>query len=130
MARHNREAKGFDQHGVEYTVSYQPDWLHQVKVSRRLPQSRRRSTKTLFRNAASFAARKPGDRVRTRIASKELGLDVEVALLDPARQVTQLIVTATAPRSGEEVTFVIDGRLPTREEGPIVRRRRPRRRKS
>lgn len=127
MARHNREARGRDQHGVKYLISYQPDWLHQVKVARRLPQSRRQSTKTLFRNAASYAARKPGDKIRTRLFSKELGLDVEVALSDPGRQVTQLVVSARAPRSGEEVAFVIDGRLPTKEEGPLTKGRRVRR---
>lgn len=126
MARHNREARGLDQYGVEYVISYQPDWLHQVKVTRRLPQGRRQSTKTLFRNQVSYAHRKPGDMIRTRLSSKELGLDVEVALSDPGRQVTQLIVSARA-RSGEDVAFVIDGRLPTKDEGPLVRRRRVRR---
>jgi hypothetical protein len=127
MARHNREARGLDQHGVEYVISYQPDWLHQVKVTRRLPQSRRQSTKTLFRNQASYAQRKPGDKIRTRVTSKELGLDVEVAVADPARQVTQLILSTRAQRSGEEVAFVIDGRLPTKDEGPLMKRRRVRR---
>lgn len=128
MARHNREARGLDQHGVEYVVSYQPDWFHQVKVSRRLPHSRRQSTKTLYRNAATYAQRKPGDRVRTRITSKEVGLDFEVAVYDPTRQVTQIVVTARPARLGEELAFVIDGRLPTKEEGPLTRRPRGRRR--
>ena len=127
MARHNREARGLDQHGVEYVISYQPDWLHQVKVTRRLPQSRRQSTKTLFRNQASYAQRHPGDKIRTRLISKELGLDVEVAVSDPGRQVTQVVVSAHAARSGEEVAFVIDGRLPTKDEGPLTKRRHVRR---
>lgn len=130
MARHNREARGLDQHGVEYVISYQPDWLHQVKVTRRLPQRRRQSTKTLFRNHASYAQRKPGEKIRTRLVAKELGLDVEVALSDPGRTVTQVVVTAQAARSGEEVAFVIDGRLPTKDEGPLTKRRPVRRTKA
>jgi hypothetical protein len=49
MARHNREASGSDQRGFEYTISYQPDWLRQVKVTRLL-ETGRQSTKTLFVN--------------------------------------------------------------------------------
>ena len=49
MARHNREGKGADQLGQQYGISYQPDWLRLVKVTRDL-ESGRQSTKTLFRN--------------------------------------------------------------------------------
>ena len=51
MARHNRDGEGVDQRGHGYVVSYQPDWLRLVKVTRDL-ESGRQSTKTLFRNPA------------------------------------------------------------------------------
>ncbi|NIP13532.1 MAG: hypothetical protein GWN02_28120, partial [Gemmatimonadetes bacterium] len=49
MARHNRDGQGSDQRDCEYAISYQPDWLRQVKVTRLLPTGRQ-STKTLFTN--------------------------------------------------------------------------------
>src|SRR5690554_884633 len=67
MARHNREARGSDQNGYEYTISYQPDWLRQVKVTRLLDNGRQ-STRTLFANP-DRPERNPGRQVRTRIES-------------------------------------------------------------
>ena len=49
MARHNRDGQGADQRGQEYEISYQPDWLRLVKVTRTL-ETGRQSTKTLFKN--------------------------------------------------------------------------------
>ena len=48
MGRHNREARGSDQRGFDYDISYQPDWLHQIKVTRTL-ENGRQSTKILSR---------------------------------------------------------------------------------
>jgi hypothetical protein len=59
VARHNREGVGADQRGYEYGVSYQPDWLKLVKVTRQL-ESGRQSTKTLFRNPANEPEAEPG----------------------------------------------------------------------
>lgn len=114
MARHNREGTGADQRGFEYRVGYQPDWLRLVKVTRTL-ESGRQSTKTLFKNPLSRGEAEPGDRVRTSIASPDQGLDVEVAVYDPASQVTRvrLACRVETPGGGEdEVEFMIEGALP------------------
>jgi hypothetical protein len=113
MARHNREGTGEDQLGNTYVVNYQPDWFHQVKVTRDL-DSGRQSTKTLFRNPESPMA-DPGPRVRTRIESRELGIDFEITVEDP-RGIVRRITVETAPRNGEEVAFSVT-RVRTRGSG-------------
>ena len=106
MARHNREGRGTDQRGQEYVISYQPDWLRQVKVTRSL-QNGRQSTKTLFRNPTE-PEHEPGSRVRTQITAPGTSLDIEIGLSDPDRVVTRIIVEATLPgRKTETVAFVI-----------------------
>ena len=60
MSRHNRDARGVDQLGTLWRISYQPDWLEQVKVTRTL-ENGRQSTKTLFRNPER-TGRRPGPR--------------------------------------------------------------------
>lgn len=106
MARHNREGRGTDQRGQEYVVSYQPDWLRQVKVTRTL-QNGRQSTKTLFRNPVE-PEQEPGPRVRTQISAPGTKLDFEIGLVDPDRVVTRIIVEAVLPGRGtESVAFVI-----------------------
>jgi hypothetical protein len=108
MARHNREGQGEDQHGRRYLIGYQPDWLHQVKVTRGL-ENGRQSTKTLLRNPEPPAA-DPGPRVRTRIAAPELGIDLEVTLRDADGVVRRITVETVVPdgeERGETVTFVV-----------------------
>jgi hypothetical protein len=108
MARHNREGKGEDQNGNEYTIEYQPDWLHQVKVTRELP-SGRQSTKTLFRNPDQ-PVQPPGPRIRTRIRAPSLGLDVQVSVDDERNVVKRLVVETvipSGPEQGEPVGFVL-----------------------
>jgi hypothetical protein len=115
MARHNREGQGQDQLGRNYVVSYQPDWFHQVKVTRNL-ESGRQSTKTLFRNPGPVEA-DAGSKVRTRIQSAELGVDVEVLVDDPVgavRRVTVEAMTGAGKTGGEPVSFVISRRNPRR----------------
>jgi hypothetical protein len=113
MARHNREASGSDQRGFEYVISYQPDWLRQIKVTRLLDTGRQ-STKTLFVNP-NGAAREPGQQVRTTIRCEDQGLGFEVAVTDPGRVVRRVIVE-TAPAEGPQdsgaadVQFTIEGR--------------------
>ncbi len=118
MARHNREGHGADQRGFEYGVNFQPDWLRQVKVTRRL-ETGRQSTKTLFRNPSDRAEAEPGDRVRTRITSPDQGLDFEVALSDPGSAVTRIRVAYAVPsedgHGDEEIEFTLEGNLPTGE---------------
>jgi len=114
MARHNREGRGADQRGYEYAVSYQPDWLHLVKVTRTL-ENGRQSTKTLFRNPAEWAEAEPGERVRTRIVCPEQRLDFEVAVTDPSPGVTRVCVSFTVTTDGgepEQVEFTIENGLP------------------
>lgn len=112
MARHNRDGEGTDQHGARYRVSYQPDWLRQIKISRTLAGGKRQSTKTLFRNPATCAERSPGDRVRTRVTSRDAKIDFEVTVSDNAGQVEQIVVTSRAADSKGDITFIIDGSLP------------------
>lgn len=115
MARHNREGSGADQRGFEYTVSYQPDWLKLVKVTRQL-ETGRQSTKTLFKNPAERAEAEPGEKVRTRIVCRDQGLDFELALIDPSSSVTRIRVAYAVPVEGglreEEVEFTLEGDLP------------------
>lgn len=115
MARHNREGIGTDQRGFEYRISYQPDWLRHVKISRALP-SGRQSTMTLFRNPCEVREGRPGDRVRTRIVSAEQGVDVEVALRGHDCGIQRVTFTCRVPRAGgrgtEEVTFTVEDGLP------------------
>jgi len=105
MARHNREARGVDQRGQEYRISYQPDWLRLIKVTRKLA-SGRQSTKTLFRNPTG-RERSPGGRVRTRIASPAQKLDFEVALTDPRHLVKRIIVEAVVPGAEREAGTIV-----------------------
>ena len=124
MARHNREGEGTDQLGVCYRVSYQPDWLRQIKISRALSRSNRQSTKTLVRNPATFAERSPGHKIRTRVTSADGKLDFEVTVSDPDSRVDQVVVISRAADGRSEIVFTIDGSLPARGDFGKHRRRR------
>jgi hypothetical protein len=105
MARHNRDASGTDQRGDSYEVSYQPDWLRLIKVTRTL-ESGRQSTKTLFRNATR-REQPPGQRVRTRVAARDQRLEFAIELDDPHGIVRRITVETSA--GGEEpLIFAID----------------------
>lgn len=111
MARHNREANGSDQRGHEYTISYQPDWLRTVKVTRNL-ETGRQSTKTLFTNPED-ARREPGDQVRTGIRCNTQGMRFEVAVTDPDRVIRRIVVETGPAGDGAStaaaaVQFTID----------------------
>lgn len=117
MARHNREGAGADQRGFEYGVSYQPDWLKVVKVTRQL-ESGRQSTKTLFRNPVPAPEAEPGERIRTRIISTDQALDFEVALTDPKFAVRRVRIAYEVPGENgriEEVEFTLESGEPTEE---------------
>ena len=107
MGRHNREARGADQRGFDYEISYQPDWLRLIKVTRTL-ESGRQSTKTLFRNPTP-REQPPGPKVRTRITSAEQSLDVEVDIDDPHGVVKRVVIVtgAAGGSSGDELEFII-----------------------
>lgn len=110
MGRHNRDGRGLDQAACEYEISYPPDWLSHVKVTRLLEHGRQ-STMTLFRNPEP-PAKSPGKQVRTRIKCEELGLDVEVILKDPAEQVVRVSVEAAPPKAkgvDRSVTLTLNG---------------------
>lgn len=111
MGRHNRDARGEDQHGRQYDVSYQPDWLHQVKVTRTL-ENGRQSTRTLVRNS-SPATQRPGPRIRTRLSSPEPRLEFTIEIDDPHGVVSRIVVETRAHGDGdpqEEVGFSIEAR--------------------
>ncbi len=117
MARHNREGQGADQRGYQYGISYQPDWLRHVKVTRDL-ETGRQSTKALFKNPAEEREAEPGERVRTRIVSNDQKVDFEVVLTDPFAAVRRIRVayevqTADGRRE-EELEFTLEGNLPGR----------------
>lgn len=118
MARHNREGHGADQRGYEYTVSYQPDWLRRIKVTRNL-ESGRQSTKTLFRNPADRQEAQPGDRIRTRITCPAQGMDFEVAVDDASHGVQEVRVAyqveGNRPRDRDVVFTLQSGLNPPRE---------------
>lgn len=105
MARHNREASGCDQRGFEYVISYQPDWLRQIKVTRVL-ETGRQSTKTLFVNPEA-PCREPGQQVRTMIRCAEQGLSVELAVTDPGNAVRRVVIETEPGDDG--VQFTIEG---------------------
>lgn len=112
MARHNRVAKGSDQRGDTYEVSYQPDWLRLIKVTRTL-ESGRQSTKTLFKNATK-REQLPGQKVRTRVESKEQRVEFEIELDDPHGIVRRITIETVATAGGEGLQFSIDGPQPKR----------------
>ena len=117
VARHNREGVGEDQIGFQYSISYQPDWLRYVKVTRTLP-SGRQSTKTLFRNPAGRRERKPGRTVRTRITCPEQSVDLEVVVRCAGERMGRVVVSCHVPGpngNGEEIHFTLEqGLLPAR----------------
>jgi hypothetical protein len=121
MARHNREGRGIDQHGELWKISYQPDWLRQVKISRELPDGRRRSSLTLFRNPARVAEGSPGKIVRTRITAADGSLDFQVSLENRQTEVDELVVSLWKHRgrTRERVKFIL--------QGGMVQPRKPRR---
>jgi hypothetical protein len=119
MAHHNRDTRGEDQRGRLYEISYQPDWLKQIKVTRDL-ESGRQSTKTLFRNQARVE-QVPGSRVRTRLTSPEQKLDFAVEVDDPQGVITRVIVETTVPggSAGDaRLVFSIEDRNARRGKRP------------
>lgn len=116
MPRHNRDGRGRDQRGFPYVISYQPDWLRRVTVTRSLA-SGRQSTKTLFRNPASCREALPGTRVRTRITSPDQGIDIEVSVTGADRSVARVQVACQVPSGNpatgdDEVVFTLENGLP------------------
>jgi hypothetical protein len=114
MARHNREGRGLDQLGNLWRITFQPDWLKQVKISRDLPGDRRRSSLTVFRNPARVAEGDPGRSIRTRITSADGKIDVEIALEDRDFVVDHIVLAIKRKkgRKTELVKFMIQGGLP------------------
>jgi len=115
LARHNREGEGTDQRGFCYNVSYQPDWLRHVKVTRLL-ESGRQSTMILFRNPAERGEREPGDQVRTRVRCPDQDLDVQVTVADSCGHVRRVRVACAVPSADgdgeEEVVLTFENGLP------------------
>lgn len=114
MARHNREARGIDQLGTLWRISYQPDWLSRIKISRQLPGDRRRSMVTLFRNPARRAEAPPGRMVRTGVSAVDGSADFRVSVEDPDGVVESVVVVTRRKRGrrNEVVKYVLEARLP------------------
>ena len=102
-----RDGRGTDQDGNEYEVSYQPDWLRWVKVTRTL-QNGRRSTKTLFRNPDRLGFRKPGNKVRTRIRCSAEKLDFGIEVDDPTGVIRRIVVETNAGGREETIDFTVE----------------------
>jgi hypothetical protein len=118
MARHNRVARGTDQRGDTYEVSFQPDWLRLVKVTRML-ESGRQSTKTLFKNATR-REQSPGQKIRTRVVAREQRLEFEIELDDPLGVVRRIIIETTpsgATSADDRLIFSIDSQAPAKRRG-------------
>lgn len=115
MPRHNREGRGRDQRGFRYVISYQPDWLRRITVTRCLA-SGRQSTKTLFRNPASVRRAAPGKRVRTRITSPDQDIDFEISVSGAQTAVTRVQAVCRLPSGhpatrDDEVVFTLENGL-------------------
>ena len=111
MARHNREGRGTDQLGFRYTISYQPDWLKRIKVTRQLKNGRQ-STKGLFRNPAHGPEADSGDRIRAGITSDDQAVEFEVALIDPQSAVKSIKVVYVSQGENDqmdEIEFAFEG---------------------
>jgi len=114
MARHNQEGRGLDQLGNLWRISFPPDWLRQVKISRELPGGRRRSSLTLFRNPARMAKASPGRSIRTRITSADGKVDVEISLEDKDLVVDHVVlgIKRKRGRKTEVLKLIVQGGLP------------------
>lgn len=102
MARHNRTGEGVDQAGFRYEISYQPDWLARVKVTRRLATGRR-STKILFKNPARGPVEAPPNQVRIRITSPEQGLELESTVGPGLERTRSVSIEVRAPEGVDPI---------------------------
>ena len=120
MSRHNRDADGTDQLGFRYRISYPPDWLDRIKVTRRLP-SGRQSTKTLFRNPVRIPAADPSGLLRITIESGQQDLLVEASVRADADRICELAVTwrgdQTTVSANSNVRFTLVGFAPNARSG-------------
>lgn len=80
-----------DQYGFKYRISYPPDWLDRIRVTRRLP-SGRQSTRTLFRNPARKPLGEVGGLMRTTITSEDQDLEVAVSFGTGSGRVNEIEV--------------------------------------
>jgi len=115
MSRHDRDASGTDQLGFRYRISYPPDWLDRIKVTRRLP-SGRQSTKTLFRNPVRIPEADPAGLLRIRIESEGQDLLVEANIRAAGNRVADVVVTWRGTETNESgatsVRFTLVGFVP------------------
>lgn len=115
MARHNRQGRGVDQNGFSYRISYPPDWLDRIRVTRKLP-SGRQSTRTLFRNPARRPLGALNGLVRTTIESPEQGLELTLSFRAGSDRVTGMEVhwrkSADPADEMERVSFRLTGLPP------------------
>lgn len=114
MARHNRETRATDQHGLLWNIGYQPDWLSRLKISRLLPDGRRRSSLTLFKNPQRRAEAEPGRVVRTDVRAVDGSARFRISVVDPDGIVDSVHVVTRRKRGRktEKVRFVLEARMP------------------
>jgi len=90
MPRKNKSGNGKDQKGVDYTISYQPDWLRALKSSRK-DKKGKKGTATIFQNPEAHRKEDPGKTVQTKVTSVE-GVDFTVTVDDPNRAIKRIRV--------------------------------------
>jgi hypothetical protein len=85
-----------------------------VKISRQLPDGRRRSSLTLFRNPQRRAEAEPGRVVRTDIRAVDGSARFRIAVEDPDGIVDSVEVVTHRKRAGktEKVKFRLEAKLP------------------
>ncbi|MEN8376032.1 MAG: hypothetical protein ABFS34_11340 [Gemmatimonadota bacterium] len=105
MPRRNKSGRGKDQKGVSYTVSYQPDWLKKIRVSRKAKKGKK-AMYDMFINPER-PKEWPGRKVRTAVRSTNPHVDFEVAIDDPHGRIKRVKVDYEMP-GGETVTYSID----------------------
>ncbi len=110
-----------DQRGFGYRISYPPDWLERVRVTRRLA-SGRQSTRTIFRNPTRNPEVDPGDLIRVRIESPEQEMVIATTVRTTRDRLGEIVLEwrdprTTDPRMGR-VTFTLRSFRPsTRRRG-------------
>lgn len=114
MARHNQEARGVDQRGQMWKISFQPDWLSRLKISRKLGGERRRSSLTVFRNPARRAESKPGKIIKTGLRALDGSAEFRISVEDPMEMIESITVVAKKKRGRrtEEIRFKLEARMP------------------
>ncbi len=109
-----------DQLGFRYRISYPPDWLDSVRVTRRLA-SGRQSTRTIFRNPSRNPEVDPGDLIRVGLESPEQEMAIEMSARTAPGQLHEIVLEWRDPRAPDPRMGRVGVTL--RSFGPTARNR-------